>query len=172
MGQKTIRGRAFPLRIAWREMLPDIACADRAKNGVGQGVKPHIGVRMAFEPDGMRYLHPAEPDMIAIAEAVNIEARSGSRFPAPHQHPFRPFDIRPRRDLEIVLIALDQRHGYSGCRRDSDIVGKVATRRCPVGFQDRGETEGLRRLRAPEPVARHGLAGKPLRGAAHRVRYR
>src|SRR3546814_3407762 len=40
---------AAPLRIAGRKMLAYVAGADRAENGIGQRMQPHIGIRMAFQ---------------------------------------------------------------------------------------------------------------------------
>src|SRR3546814_17053283 len=37
------RGRAATLGVAWREMIADIAFADRAQEGVGERVQTHIG---------------------------------------------------------------------------------------------------------------------------------
>src|SRR3546814_13623798 len=39
-------GGAAPLRIAGREMVADIAFADRAEQGIGAGMEDHIGVAM------------------------------------------------------------------------------------------------------------------------------
>ena len=55
-------------------MLADIAVADRAEQRVRQRVQHHVGVGMAFELVRVRNFHPAEPDMIAVAEAVNVKA--------------------------------------------------------------------------------------------------
>ena len=67
MVQKFPGRRAFPAVIGGREMLADIAFADAAQQGVGDGVQTHIGIGMAFQRMGMRYLHAAKPDMVAVA---------------------------------------------------------------------------------------------------------
>ena len=59
--------RAAPAFVAGRKMLADIAGADAAQDGVGEGMQAGIGIGMAFKPMIVRHLHAAEPDMIAVA---------------------------------------------------------------------------------------------------------
>ncbi len=59
MGQKDLAGRPLPLRVAGREMPPDVALRQRAIDRVGQRVHAHIGVGMAQKAPVMRQLDPA-----------------------------------------------------------------------------------------------------------------
>ena len=70
------------MRIAGREVLADIALAQRAEDGVGQGVQRHIGVGMPGQRLGVRDRHAAKDDVIASAEAMNVEAVADARFTA------------------------------------------------------------------------------------------
>ena len=74
-GEKTVGGSAAPLRIAGREMHPDIAVGERAENGVDQRMQRHIGVGMPGEALLMRNAHAAERDMVAGPEGVHVVAR-------------------------------------------------------------------------------------------------
>ena len=66
--------RALPVRVGGWEMRADIALGQRAVERVGQRVQPDIGVGMPREAALMRHPHAAQPDMIARAEAVHVEA--------------------------------------------------------------------------------------------------
>ena len=59
--------RAAPAFIRGRKMLADIAGADAAQHGVGEGMQAGIGVGMAFQAVIVRHFHAAQPDMIAFA---------------------------------------------------------------------------------------------------------
>ena len=43
MNQEPVGGRATPLRIGGREMIADVALADGAEDGVGEGVQAGVG---------------------------------------------------------------------------------------------------------------------------------
>jgi hypothetical protein len=62
MGQEPVRGRALPLRVGGREVVADVAVADRAEQGVGQGVQADVGVGMADQGLAVGDLDAAEPD--------------------------------------------------------------------------------------------------------------
>ena len=59
MGEEAVGRGALPSRVAGREVVADVALADGAEQGVGQGVQAGVGVRMADEPGVVRNLHPA-----------------------------------------------------------------------------------------------------------------
>src|SRR3546814_16646746 len=77
---------AAPLRIAGRKMLAYVAGADRAENGIGQRMQPHIGIRMAFQSAVVRHGDPAEHDMVSRSEAVAVEAVADAHVGRP-EHP-------------------------------------------------------------------------------------
>ena len=60
-----------------REMKADVALADRAEHGVGDGVAEHVGIRMAIEAVCVRDIHAAEDELAALDEAVNVVTDAG-----------------------------------------------------------------------------------------------
>ena len=56
----------------------DIAIGQRAENGVDQRVQHDVGVGMARQSARVRNAHPAQHDMIAVAEGVHVEAAAGA----------------------------------------------------------------------------------------------
>ncbi len=69
--------RAAPLRIGGREMVADVAGADRAEQRIRQRMQAGVGVGVAFELLVMRYVDAAQRDVIAILEGMHVEAGSG-----------------------------------------------------------------------------------------------
>ena len=63
----------FHLRVGRREVLADVAVADCAEQGIRQRMQNDIRIGMAFELVRMTDSDAAEPDMIAFAEAVDVE---------------------------------------------------------------------------------------------------
>jgi hypothetical protein len=72
------RCRAAPLRVAGREMRADIAFADRAQDGVGQGVEQHVRVAMPLQSAGMRDEEAAQPQLLAVGQRMDVEAGAGA----------------------------------------------------------------------------------------------
>ena len=52
VAQEAVGGGAAPLRIGRREVLADVAGADRAQHGIGQRMQRHVGVGMAGQRRG------------------------------------------------------------------------------------------------------------------------
>src|SRR5690242_3766008 len=103
-------------------MLADIAGAERAQDRIGERVKADIGIGMADEAALMREPDAAEPEMIAGAESVDVEALAGADIAlARQQQTFRLRQILRRRHLEIGLAAFDQAHGEAGALGDGSI---------------------------------------------------
>src|SRR5262249_33846517 len=75
-----IGGCATPLRIGWREMNADIAVGECPEDGVDERVKNDVGVGMSGQSTPMGNAHAAEHDMIAVAELVNVEAKTGAHI--------------------------------------------------------------------------------------------
>ena len=73
MGEKPAGIGTPPARIAGREMLSDIAGADGAQNGIGQRMKPDIGIRMAFETLVMGKGDAADHHLVPRCEAMHVE---------------------------------------------------------------------------------------------------
>ena len=129
MAEEAMRRRAAPLRIAGREMQADIAGAERAQDRVGERVEPDIGIGMADQAALMRELDAAEPDAVAGAEGVDVEALAGADVARLRREPALGLvQILGRRHLEIRLAAGDEAHGEAGALGDRGVVGEG---RCP-----------------------------------------
>ena len=72
--QELVRRRALPARIVRGKMLADVAVGDGAEDRIHQRVQRDVGVRMAGQPAVVRNLKAAEPDVIAVAKGMHIEA--------------------------------------------------------------------------------------------------
>ena len=59
-------------------MRTDVAGATSGKQGVGQRVQRHVGIRMAGQLFAMRNPDAAEPDMVARLEGMHVIAVAGS----------------------------------------------------------------------------------------------
>ena len=64
---ETVGRRAAPLRISGRKMLTDVAGANGAEEGVGGGMKRHVGVGMADKALAMGDAQTAEGYEIAVS---------------------------------------------------------------------------------------------------------
>ena len=56
------------------KVLADVAVGDRAEDRIDERMQRHVGIGMAGQPAVVRDLHAAEPDVIAVAEGVHVEA--------------------------------------------------------------------------------------------------
>ncbi len=79
VGEEAVGARALPLRVARREMGADVAGADRPEQCVGQRVEPDVGVAVADQAVAMRHADAAQPQVVAGAEAVDVEAECRAR---------------------------------------------------------------------------------------------
>ena len=170
MSQKNIRRCAAPLRIAWRKMLADIACANRAEYGVGQRMQPGIGIGMADQALFMRHAHTAQHDVVARAEPMHIKAGTCSCFTHHAQQSLRPLNIFGAGDLDIVLAALNHHHVMARRLRHGHIIGMIGADGFFMRRQNVVKAETLRRLRPPERFTRHRLTCHCALDPADRVR--
>ena len=72
--QESTAVRIFPLGIAGREMLADVAQRQRTEHRVAQRMDHHVAVGMGYDTAVMRNADTAQHDVIAVAEGVDIEA--------------------------------------------------------------------------------------------------
>ena len=107
--------RAFPLRIAGREVRADVAFAERAEDSVHQRVPARVRIGMADEALVVRDPHAAERHMIARPEAVRVEPRADARA-ARAKHRFKHRGILRIGELHQARIAGDQ-DGVHALRR-------------------------------------------------------
>src|ERR1700759_3933049 len=59
-------------------MLSNVACANRAEEGIGNGMRQDISIGMAFQTASARNLDAAEDQFPAFAETVNIVSNTGA----------------------------------------------------------------------------------------------
>ena len=130
VAQEAVRGDAAPLRIGRREMLADVAGADRAQHRVGQGMQGHVGVGVAGQRLGVRDGDAAQHHGIARAEAMDVEAERGARF---HRRCLP--EILGGGDLAVIVVARDHDNPETGALGDRGIVGE---RRGLVAAERRG----------------------------------
>ena len=117
VGEEPVGGGAAPLRVARREMGADIAVGQGAEQRVRQGVQDHVAVRMGDDAAVMRNLDAAEPDMVAIAEGVHVEARAEAGHIGHRRAfhaPLRLREIRRMGELDVAGIALEHVHRQTG----------------------------------------------------------
>src|SRR5690606_38644308 len=142
------RGRATPLGIARREVLADVARSDRPANGVDHGVERDVGIAVAGQPPFVLEPDSAEPQLLALDEAVHVvavaDARDGGGF----------HEILREGEFAQSLVAVDERD-RNPCR-PGDLrivagVGRSLPR--PMRREDGLVPEGLRGLHATETVA-------------------
>ena len=51
---------ALPAGVGIGEVHPDVAQRRRSENGVGDGVRQHVGVGVPFQPEFAGYRHPSQ----------------------------------------------------------------------------------------------------------------
>ncbi len=142
----------FQLRVARREMIADIAGSDRAEQRIGERVQPGIGIAVADKAVAVRDGDAAQPDMIAGAEAMDIEAAGSARGEGRGDHGRGFGKISAARHLESAFVAGRHRDLQPGGHGDGQFIGGAG--RCgAVRGEQRGKAEGLRRLHAPQSVA-------------------
>ena len=110
---------------------PISARRDRAQNRIGQGMQTGIGIRMTGEAAIVRYLHAAQPDMIAVREAMRVEARAGANIAERgRSESLGEREILCGRQFQIHLFARNGRDRKSGAfgKRRSSVAGSTTQR--------------------------------------------
>ena len=92
--RKSDGGGAAPLRVRRREMVADVAGAERAEDRVGQRVEDDVGVAMAREAPVVRDTDAAEPELVGRRRRRGRRSRSRR---AGRAAPPRRGGNRPRR---------------------------------------------------------------------------
>ena len=78
----------------WK-MFTNVARAERAQNGIGDGVRENIGIGMSFEPALVRNFDAAENEFTAIDQAMRVVTDAATK----RAHSFR--SITP---LEAMML--------------------------------------------------------------------
>src|SRR5207237_9107157 len=66
--------RVLPLRVVWREVLPDVAESRRAQKRIDDRVQTDVRIAVPGEPDLMRQLHAAKNEIARLIAAVDVVA--------------------------------------------------------------------------------------------------
>jgi hypothetical protein len=74
MAQEETAAGAFPLRIAVREMLTDVALAQRAEDRVAERMQQHVTVGMCDDALAVRHPHAAQRHESARPEGMHVIA--------------------------------------------------------------------------------------------------
>ena len=159
------RGRAAPLRVRRREMIADVAGAERAQNRVGQRVEGDVGIAVAGKALVVRDMDAAEPELPAGGESMDVEAEADARA---EQRRLGAQEVGLEGQLFERRVAFDDRHLDAGRARDLGVVGRLAADPFPVGTMNRVEAERLRRLHPHQPLPRHRFAIGPHQRVDHR----
>ncbi len=129
-GEEAVGARALPLRIAGRKMRADVAVGERAEDGVDQRMERRVGIGIAGEAALMGDAHPAEPDMIAVAERMHVVAGGGADIA--ERGELRRRDAREilfRGQLDVGALALEHAHLHPRPFRERGIVGEIVAAR-------------------------------------------
>ena len=166
VAQEQVGRGAAPLRIARREMRADVAVGDGAEHGVGDRMQQHVGVGMADQPVIVRHLHAAEPDMVALAEGVDVETLARADIRQVVQH----FGLGAQKillcgELDIGGFAGKDEDAMAGPFGHGGVVGQFAA---AVGRARRDGRRGSGRSRnacgvcTARSAARSGVADDAL----------
>ena len=117
------RGGAAPLRVRRREMVADVAGAERAQDRVGQRVEDDVGVAVAGKALVVRDMDAAEPELAAGGEGVDVEAEADARA---EQRRLGAEEVGLEGQLLQRRIALDDGDREAGGARDLGVVGRLA----------------------------------------------
>ena len=183
IGEKRSTVRATPLRIGWRKMLANVAVADCAKQGVGQGMQPDVGVRVAKEGPRMRHVRCRRCEAVRISPGskrctsnpVPVRGRNGRRLcanvqssivvilklPAPAPAPGIVSDAE-RGDQRRVVG--NDRFGPPGLVSafKQVITKKPAASAPPTGRHDRHMRHPVRRSVSPTGTASVAASPSPM----------
>jgi hypothetical protein len=156
VGQEPVRRGAAPLRVARREVDADVALGQGAQQGIRERVQDHIPVRVGDHAPVMGHPDPAEPDMIPLAEGMNVEAGAEAghmRHERILQPPLGLVEIGRMGQLDIVGLAVEHVNRHPGPLRQRPVIGeRMEALACGslMRFEDGGEPKRLRRLDGPQ----------------------
>ncbi len=156
MGEESIRGCGFPLRVSWREMLTDVAKPCCPEQCVRDRMKHHVRIAMPLEAARMGYFNSAEHDRTFALESVHIEAHSSSRYHSRGEDGFRQAPIGLCGQLLQQRIAFDRRHLQSRCKHHRRFIRSRSATRFLVSIDKVFHVKCLRRLNAQEILAVDG----------------
>ena len=125
----------------------------------------HVAVGVADHALRVRHCHPAQHEVVAGAEAVDVEAHADAGLQGlrgcdgvailRRENALGPSEILLGGDLQVVLVAGGEGDGEAGLLRHRGIVGQSIAGRSAVSVENRQDSESLagsgraRALRAP-----------------------
>ena len=152
--QENVRSRALPLGIRRWKVCANIAVRYRAVERVGDRVHKHIRIGMPVERLGVRDANPAQPNVIAGAEGMDIEALTQPNIGTLVKHPgFGAIEVRHGGHFHISEIACKNVNFVARPFRNSRVIGEVCdirSRRPEMRRKDNLKVERLRRLHRPQ----------------------
>ena len=139
-------------------MADDVAQAERAEQGVGEGVGDHVRIRVAVQPQLILDGDPAEDQLAAGNQPVGVETVTDAHGQCLLQQGRSHLQVAGPGDFQVALAAFDHLHRDTGHLEQGRLVGGDAA--APVGL-GRGPLEqvaprALGGLRLPEAAAVHG----------------
>ena len=139
-------------------MAADVAQAERAEQGVGEGVGDHVRIRVAVQPQLEVDGNPAENQLAAGNQPVGVETVTDAHGQCLPQQGRGHLQVAGPGYFQVALAALDHLHRDTGRLEQGRLVG--ADQAGAVGL-GRGPCEqvplrALGGLRLPEAAAVHG----------------
>ena len=170
--EEAVRRCATPLGIGRREVVTDVAIAERAQDGIGQGMKARIRVGMTDQGLVVGDLDPAQPDGAAWTPAMGIEAHADAGRHSGGEDGKQGLghgEILGHGQFHQARVADDHSDATAVPFDDGAVVGRcLAVRPVRPSRVETRAAESLRRLGPPKVGAIDG-GGDGVRPALQRV---
>ena len=157
-------GKSTLLKVLAQQVDPDegdIAIRKRAQDRVRQRMKDDVGIRMTDEAALMGNAHPADHDVIAVPEGVNVITRCGPYIPeCAERREFSAGEIVRRGQFDVAAFAFEDRHRKPRPFGQRRVIGEAVEafgRRPAMRREQCVEGKCLRGLHGSEPVSIKGL---------------
>ena len=139
-------------------MAADVAQAERAEQGVGEGVGDHVRIRVAVQPQLEVDGNPAENQLAAGNQPVGVETVTDAHGQCLPQQGRGHLQVAGPGDFQVALAALDHLHRDTGRLEQGRLVGADQAGAVGLGRGacEQVEPRALGGLRLPEAAAVHG----------------
>lgn len=153
-------------------MVAYVAFAHGAQECVDEGVKGDIGVAVSDQASIMGNAHPAEPEVVARAKCVDVEAECRSADHRRLHQQFRGFEILVIGQLLQSSVTGNTSDVQACASSDLRIVGGCrGIAPLSMSGKDEIEPEGLRSLDTKQ-LAAVGLTAQKIRAMGERIGHR